>query len=54
MELKTLKHNFSLHRELHLALLAAMETCLVYAIILFLTTLTQTPRVLTPLPFFAR
>ena len=53
MKLETinLKH-ISLRRELRLALLAAMETCWVYAVIVFLCALTGLNASLTPLPFF--
>ena len=43
----------NLHRELRLALLAAMETCWVFAVIVFLAAQVDKPRSLTPLPFFA-
>jgi hypothetical protein len=43
---------FSLRRELRYALLAAMETCWVYAVIAFLGALTLTPAV-SPLSLFA-
>ncbi len=42
-----------LRRELRLALLAAAETCWVYAVIVLLTALVVQPQPLTPLPFFA-
>lgn len=44
---------FNLRRELRLALLAAMETCWVFAVIVLLTALIERPQPLTPLPFFA-
>jgi len=44
---------FNLSRELRLALLAAMETCWVFAVIVFLAAQVDKPRPLTPLPFFA-
>jgi|GEM_PF-1023242 len=42
----------NLSRELRLALLAAMETCWVFAVIVFLAAQVDQPRALTPLPFF--
>ncbi len=42
----------NLHRELRLALLAAMETCWVFAVVVFLAAQIGAPRALTPLPFF--
>ena len=44
--------NFNLRKELRIALLAAMETCWVFAIVVFLAALMKTPQPLTPLPFF--
>ena len=43
---------FNLHRELRLALLAAMETCWVFVVIAFLAVQVDKPRALTPLAFF--
>jgi hypothetical protein len=43
----------NLRRELRRALLAAMETCWVYAVIVLLTASMEKPQPLTPLPFFA-
>ncbi len=48
----TLKFNINWHRELRLALLAAMETCWVFAVVVFLAAQIDKPRPLTPLPFF--
>ncbi len=39
-------------RELRIALLAAMETCWVFAVVVFLAEIVDAPRPLTPLPFF--
>jgi hypothetical protein len=50
LNLKPLTLN--LHRELRLALLAAMETCWVFAVVVFLAAQIDQPRPLTPLPFF--
>ncbi len=43
---------FNLRRELRLALLAATETCWVYAIVAYLAGLVEPQQTLTPLPFF--
>lgn len=47
---KLLHLNF--RRELRIALLAAMETCWVFAVVVFLAELTGAPHPLTPLPLF--
>jgi hypothetical protein len=52
MKPATGKLKLNLHRELRLALLAAMETCWVFAILEFLASLTHATRGLTPLPLF--
>ncbi len=42
-----------MRRALCLALIAAMESCYLYALLAFLVALTQSPHALTPLPVFA-
>lgn len=46
------KPQVSFRRELRIALLAAMETCWVFAVVVFLAEITGAMSPLTPLPFF--
>jgi len=52
MQTSTLKSNFNLRRELRLALLAAMETCWVYAVLVFAGALLNVPPFASPLTLF--
>lgn len=52
MQLTLGKTRISFRRELRIALLAAMETCWVFAVVVFLAEIADAPHPLTPLPFF--